>query len=120
MSPQVDRIIQRHSTNDPQRPATAIREEIVRRLLSTISFRTVKRCLNQFSLFGRHAAKKLLISIKNRKARFDFAHRLRNWTIAKWRKVLWSDESKFQLFRSDGIWYVRHPGTVAMIRSMRF
>ena len=119
-SPQVDRIAWRLSTNDLQQPATAIREEIFRRRLSTISSRTVKRCLNQFGLFGRDAAKKQLISIKNRKARLDFTHRHRNWTITQWCKVIWSDESKFQLFRSDGLWYVRLPETVAMTRSLRF
>lgn len=32
-----------------------------------------------------------------------------HWTIADWKKVVWSDESKFNLFNSDGIHYVHRP-----------
>ncbi|CAD6196871.1 unnamed protein product [Caenorhabditis auriculariae] len=32
-----------------------------------------------------------------------------NWTRQDWNKILWSDESKFLLFGSDGIQWVRRP-----------
>uniref|UniRef100_A0A915E512 Transposase n=1 Tax=Ditylenchus dipsaci TaxID=166011 RepID=A0A915E512_9BILA len=45
----------------------------------------------------------------NRRARLKFAKEHLAWTSANWAKVLWSDESKFNLFSSDGIRYVRRP-----------
>ena len=33
----------------------------------------------------------------------------KSWTVNDWSKVLFSDESKFMIFSSDGIRYVRHP-----------
>ncbi|CAH2099189.1 unnamed protein product [Euphydryas editha] len=43
------------------------------------------------------------------KARLDFAKKYQCWTASDWRKVLFSDESKFHLFGSDGRKYVRRP-----------
>ncbi|EFN82678.1 Transposable element Tcb1 transposase, partial [Harpegnathos saltator] len=45
----------------------------------------------------------------NKKARLDFAKKFEHWTEVDWRKVLFSDESKFQSFGSDGIKYIRRP-----------
>jgi len=35
----------------------------------------------------------------------------RHWTLEQWRRVLWSDESRFSLWQSDGgVWVFRLPG----------
>ncbi|EFP10171.1 hypothetical protein CRE_24561 [Caenorhabditis remanei] len=39
----------------------------------------------------------------------EFARAHKDWTIDQWKEVIWSDESKFMLFGSDGISYVRRP-----------
>ena len=45
------------------------------------------------------------------KARLDFAKKYKDMPLSYWRKVLWSDESKFNLKASDGIQKVwRKPG----------
>ena len=54
-------------------------------------------------------SKKPWISKKNVKARLKFARDHLDWSVADWGRVLWSDESKFNLFSSDGIRYVRRP-----------
>lgn len=74
-----------------------------------ISVSTVKRRLREAGLFARRPAKKPFITAKNRKARIEFAKEHVNWSIEKWRTVLFSDESKFNLHCSDGIRYVRRP-----------
>ncbi|PIO54236.1 transposase [Teladorsagia circumcincta] len=74
-----------------------------------ISRRTVGRRLSAVGLNGRRPAKKPLIRFKNRKARVEFACRHLHWTSSDWSKVLFSGESKFNLFGSDGIKYVRRP-----------
>ena len=70
---------------------------------------TSKRRLRSANLFGRRRAKKPFISIKNRKARLRFANEHLNWSREQWSKVLFSDKSKFMLFGSNGIRYVRRP-----------
>lgn len=94
---------------DPQKNATDGQKYAANVLQVDISRRTVRRILNNAKLFGRRPAKKPLISVKNRKARKTFAREHLHWTIDNWSKVLFSDESKFMLFSSDGIRYIRRP-----------
>ncbi|EFN76995.1 Transposable element Tcb1 transposase, partial [Harpegnathos saltator] len=62
-------------------------------------------------LFGRIGVKKPLISKKNQRARLQFAENHKDWTVQDWKKILFSDESKFKfkLFGSSGKQYVRRP-----------
>jgi len=49
-----------------------------------------------------------LISYTNRKKRLQFARAHQNRTVEDWKKVAWSDESRFLLRHSDGrvrIWH---------------
>lgn len=50
------------------------------------SARTVRRCLNEFSLCGCIAIKEPLVSQKNRKKRFQFAEDHCNKPIGFWKK----------------------------------
>jgi hypothetical protein len=45
----------------------------------------------------------------NQKTGLKFAQEHRNWTSKQWSCVLWSDESKYNLFGSNRIRYVRPP-----------
>ncbi|MCG8431896.1 MAG: transposase [Candidatus Omnitrophica bacterium] len=58
--------------------------------------------MNDEGLHGRVPRKKPFISKKNRVKRLKFAKQHRRKPLAFWRKVLWSDESKFNMFGSDG------------------
>ena len=60
-------------------------------------------------LFSRRPAKKPLISLKNQKKRLRFATSHIDWNVQKWRTVLFSDESRFNIIGSDGICRVRRP-----------
>lgn len=76
-----------------------------------LSLRSTRRRLQQAGLKGCIAAKKPFISEVNRKKRLAFAKAHKDWTVADWGRVLWSDESKFNLVASDGVRYVRRrPG----------
>ena len=61
------------------------------------------------NLYDRHPVKKLLISARNLKARIKFAIDHISKTVNDWSKVFFSDKSKFMLFSSDGIRYVKRP-----------
>ncbi|CAO4387042.1 unnamed protein product [Caenorhabditis nigoni] len=104
-----DRNILMTSRNNPRLPAPAIRREVFVNSPSPPSVATVKRRLNAAGIMGRRPAKKPLITKKNRAARVKVAKDHLNWTRQDWNKVLWSDESKFLLFGSDGIQWIRRP-----------
>jgi hypothetical protein len=52
-------------------------------------------------LVARVKHKKPLLSKKHREKCLKFAKRYKDWTINEWSKIVWSDESKFQIFDSD-------------------
>lgn len=108
-STKTDRLIGRISKFDVQKSAAKISRELRDQNLPEISRRTVSRRLNEVELFGRTGMKKPLISSKNKKARLQFAIEHQNWTFDDCRKIAFSDESKFNLFESDGRRYVRRP-----------
>ncbi|CAD6193201.1 unnamed protein product [Caenorhabditis auriculariae] len=98
-----DRNILKTSRTNPRLTAPAIRREVFLNSPSPPSVSTVKRRLNAAGIMGRRPVKKPLISEKNRVARVKWAKEHLNWTRQDWNKILWSDESKFLLFGSDGI-----------------
>lgn len=100
-----DSLIKRTIQNDPTASSSHIRS----RLDLKISERTIRRRAVEAGLFSRRPAKKPFISSKNKKARLEFAKAHLNWSVQKWRTVLFSDESKFNLKDSDGIRRVRRP-----------
>lgn len=108
-SKKVDRIIKRKSTADVKKTAAEIAREIQDENLANVSRSTVTRRLHDVGLFGRIGIKKPLISKKNKKARLQFAKDHQNWTVEDRKKVAFSDESKFNLFGSDGRQHVRRP-----------
>lgn len=104
-----DFLICRESKKNPRATATSIWSDLTKSKTIDVSITTVKRRLNAGGLFGRRPSRKPLISAKNRKARVDFAKKYLKWTPKDWARVLWSDESKYKIFSSDGIQYIRRP-----------
>jgi transposase len=68
----------------------------------TVSSQTIRRRLRESSLVARVKKKKPLLSAKHMAARLAWAKEHQHWTEAEWDRVVWSDESKFKLYRSDG------------------
>lgn len=104
-----ERIIARIVKCDPIKTAIDAKRYAFYHLDRSISKWTAQRILKRAKLFARRPAKKPLISKKNQRSRVAFAKRHKDWTANDWAKVLWSDESKFNLFSSDGIRWVRRP-----------
>jgi len=71
-----------------------------------LSASTVQRRLNQCGLKGCVAKKKPFISETNRLKRLKFAKEHIGWSVDQWKKVLWSDETKYNMRASDGVVYV--------------
>ena len=67
-----------------------------------ISKRTLRRTLKTIGFKSCMRANKRLFSEKNRKKRLSFYHNYKNFSFHDWASVIWSDESRFKLFNSDG------------------
>ncbi len=72
-----------------------------------VSSSTVRRSLLKSKMFGRVAAKKPLLRRQNVKKRLEFARNHVNWTLEQWSRVLFTDESKFELFGCKRRLFVR-------------
>lgn len=93
-----DRQLQLISKRNRRKTAPEIASEFNRGRPHRISVSTVKRRLHEGNLYGRIAVRKPLLRRGNRQKRLQWAQQHRNWTIEQWAKVLWTDESKFELF----------------------
>jgi len=66
--------------------------------LKDLSLSTVKRVLRSRNLFGRVAVLKPLLRPINRLKRLNWSQTHINWTSDDWSKVLWTEESNFEIF----------------------
>ncbi len=92
-----DRVLVRASLADRRLTSTDLRATMERQGVN-LAARTVRKRLQAVGLRGCVAAKKPLLRPQTVKARLRFARQHKNWTLDQWQKVLWSDESSFQLF----------------------
>jgi transposase len=65
-----------------------------------VSVNTVRRVLHRGGLVSRVRRRKPLLTKDHRRNRMAFAKKYEHWTAEHWRRVVWSDESKFELFGS--------------------
>jgi len=72
-----------------------------------ISVTTVKNRLHKAGLWGRVSIKKPLFRRGNKAKRLQWAQNHKDWTIEDWKQVLWTDESKFEIFGQKRRTYVR-------------
>ena len=87
----------------------ATARDVIKELELKVSKNTVRRRLDLAGLLCYKAAKKLFISEKSSKARLEFAHAHKSWTVEQWSHILWGDVSKVNLRHSDGKKHVRRP-----------
>ena len=72
-----------------------------------VSVSTVKRRLRAAGLTGRVAVRKPLLRWQNKKKRLAWVMKHHQWTTENWKKVFWTDESKFEIFVSSRSVFVR-------------
>ena len=94
-----DRLIQRKIKANRPEPAAAVKAERE----TSLNISTVRRRLHEAGLYGRIARKKTYVNKINRGKRLEYARIHRDKPLGYWNDVIWSDESKFNLFGSDGM-----------------
>ena len=92
-----DRALVRYSLSDRRLTSPELRQRMEAELGVTVSSSAIKKRLNSAGLRGCVAVKKPLLRPAKIKSRLEFARRHKHWTVQQWDKVLWSDESAFQL-----------------------
>ena len=103
------RALVRQVKKNPFMTAVELARHAQETLNVSMSVWTARRLLVRAGLPARIPAKKSWILKKNRKARVAFAKAHEHWTVHQWARILFSDETKNNLFGSDGIRFVRRP-----------
>ena len=85
--------------------------DVRRQLFPNVGASTMCRNLSEIGLKGCMRRKKPLFTKVHIKKRKLWAQHYSNWTVDDWKTAVFSDESKFNLFGSDGCLYCRRrPG----------
>lgn len=92
-----DRYIKKISLRNRRKTASEVAAEFREASNKKISNRTVRTRLVEAGLKGCKARKKPYLSEINRKKRILWAKEHQNWTDEDWAKVVWSDESNFEV-----------------------
>lgn len=87
---------------NPRISAPKIGDEVRNNLKIDVCDETIRNVLRESKYNGRVARKKPFISKVNRKKRLLFSKEHQNKGIDYWNKVIFTDESKFNIFGSDG------------------
>ena len=105
-----DFLIYRMSLSDRRATSGILKRDLQDATGVDVSRRTVRRRLNAAGLRGCVAAKKPLLSKVHKKKRLEWCMARKDWTHEQWAKVLWSDESIFELVPSRRVWVRRRKG----------
>lgn len=82
-------------------PEEKIREIFIESTGNVVCRRTMQETLYEMGYNSRTALRKPNVSEHNRKIRLNWARERRLWTTDDWKKVVWSDESRFTMFQND-------------------
>ena len=97
----LDRAIQRKIKTDRRKSVSSVKAVIKTEFGIIISEQTVRRRLREAGFKGRVARKKPYVDKTNRMKRIPHAKKYREQPLCFRDQVLWTDESKFNLFESD-------------------
>ncbi len=111
LSPCAVHQVQKLASKNRRMSAASIALEVAEAEGQLVSAQTIHHTLQQVGLHGRFPRRKPLLKLVYKKACKQFAEDNLAKNINYWSHVLWSDESKVNLFDSDGVQHVwRRPG----------
>ncbi len=111
LSPCAVRQVQNLASKNRHMSAASIALEVAVVEGQLVSAQTICHTLQQVGLHGRRPRRKPLLKLAHKKACKQFADDNLSKSMDYWNHVLWSDESKVNLFDSDGVQHMwRRPG----------
>lgn len=115
-----ERQILKENRENPHLSAPKINEKLKGTLRKSVCDETVRRVVRANNINGRVARKKPFISEVNRQKRLAFAELHKSKPFDFWKTVIFSDESKYKIFGSDGrrmVW--RKPNEALNIKNIK-
>ncbi|GBN02277.1 hypothetical protein AVEN_238159-1 [Araneus ventricosus] len=115
-----ERWIVRQAHINPKTSAVKLTLKFKSRLRKSVNPETVRIVLKKHKYYGRVPRRKPYISKANRKARLAFAKMYVKESTEFWKNAIFVDESKYNIFGSDGkqkVW--RTPNTALHIKNLR-
>ncbi|KAI5147969.1 hypothetical protein ENBRE01_0029 [Enteropsectra breve] len=94
-------------SKDPKIGSRKLKIALQENKKTIVSDRTIRRRLSAIGLKGRVACYKPLLSSSQKDQRYEHAKAWIYWTKEDWERTIFSDETKINLFGSDGRTYVR-------------
>ncbi|EIE81728.1 hypothetical protein G6F49_013340 [Rhizopus delemar] len=70
-----------------------------------MSYQSAINVLHSVEIYAEIKKKKPLLTEKHKKARLTWAKKHQYWTVHDWRRVIFSDETKINIWGSDGCKY---------------
>ena len=101
-TPAQDRLIARQHRRDPWLPAAETARNTIGTTGGRLSNRTVRRRLRDAHLRCRRPCRRTILTPQHRHQRQQWAQAHVNWRNAQWRRVLFSDESRFCVDPANG------------------
>ncbi len=106
LSPCAVRQVQKLASKNRRMSAASIALEVAEVEGQLVSAQTIHHTLQQVGLHGRRPRRKSLLKLAHKKACKQFAEDNLSKSMNYWNHVLWSDETKVNLFDSDGVQYL--------------
>ena len=74
--------------------------------------------MHELNIFSRILTSKPLLNDGQRENRLNWCIERKDWSVRKWKSIIWSDLSRFTIFKNDGpgrVW--RTPGSVLCMKN---
>ncbi|GFV98477.1 HTH_Tnp_Tc3_2 domain-containing protein [Trichonephila clavipes] len=96
-----DRAIRRVATSAPTTSLASIQRHLPPSRHPVPSRETIRRRLTEVGLRSRRPLRRLPLTPHHRQCRLDFCRPRATWSVTDWRRVIFSDESRFSLSPDD-------------------
>ena len=96
-----DRVLVRSAVRDPKAPCSELRQQW-QNLNVQASTRTDHRRLNKAGLKARRPRRRTFLTLDHLRNRIQWAADKLRWNLRTWRRIYWSDESRFLLRFTNG------------------
>ena len=106
---QQTRLIKPEQIRDEANSLTDLAQHANANMNLSISTSTISRILRQHNMVSYIASRKPRITPKQRQDRVDWCNEHLSWSVQDWSKVIFSDESNYQVLnRSNQIYFRRY------------